>query len=72
MAYTTFITLEEFQSLRKNGEEIILVDCRYDLSDPTGGRSAYRIGHIPGAFKLGDIHKQGQIFFPGLLKHKIP
>ncbi|NNM00979.1 MAG: sulfurtransferase, partial [Gammaproteobacteria bacterium] len=27
----------------------IVVDCRYDLTDPQAGRAAYLEGHIPGA-----------------------
>lgn len=28
----------------------LIVDCRHDLADPEAGRSAYRSGHIPGAY----------------------
>ncbi|MFQ5635526.1 MAG: sulfurtransferase [Gammaproteobacteria bacterium] len=28
----------------------IVVDCRFDLTDPDAGRRAWRAGHIPGAF----------------------
>lgn len=27
----------------------VLVDCRWDISDPDAGRNAYRNGHLPGA-----------------------
>ena len=27
----------------------VVVDCRFDLTDPDAGRAAYRRGHIPGA-----------------------
>jgi thiosulfate/3-mercaptopyruvate sulfurtransferase len=28
---------------------LVVIDARWDLDDPGGGRSAYRAGHIPGA-----------------------
>jgi len=34
---------------RLDAPEIVVVDCRFDLSDPQAGRRAYETGHIPGA-----------------------
>ena len=27
----------------------VVLDCRFDLADPTAGRRAYQAGHVPGA-----------------------
>lgn len=32
--------------------QIVIVDCRFSLADPTLGRQQYEAGHIPGAFYL--------------------
>ena len=32
--------------------ELRLFDCRHDLSDPQAGRTAYALGHLPGAVHL--------------------
>jgi len=31
---------------------VVIVDCRFQLSDPSWGRKQYEISHIPGAFYL--------------------
>lgn len=31
---------------------IVVVDCRFSLTDPLLGRSQYQMGHIPGAYYL--------------------
>ncbi len=42
------------ETLRKGlgGPNIAVVDCRFDLSDPSAGRRQYESGHIPGAVFL--------------------
>src|SRR5438270_1927744 len=44
-----FTTLIDVDSLLALGREAVLLDCRFDLSDPQAGRRAYAAGHIPGA-----------------------
>ena len=35
--------------LRQNGDNLLIMDCRYALTDPEAGSQAYAQGHIPGA-----------------------
>ncbi|MGD1941517.1 MAG: sulfurtransferase [Leptolyngbyaceae cyanobacterium] len=35
-----------------NDPQMVIVDCRFALSDPQAGRRAYDDGHLPGAFYL--------------------
>ena len=30
-------------------EDLVVVDCRFDLADKSAGRTAYEAGHIPAA-----------------------
>ncbi len=48
MSWTTLVDATTLQS-RLNSEDLVVVDCRFDLSDPQAGRRAYLEGHIPGA-----------------------
>lgn len=45
--YHTIISTDELASRREAAWAVI--DCRYDLREPTWGISQYRAGHIPGA-----------------------
>lgn len=42
----------EWLKERLNDKEIVVVDCRFLLSDPEAGRVQYMKAHIPGAFYL--------------------
>ncbi|HLZ99832.1 MAG TPA: sulfurtransferase [Steroidobacteraceae bacterium] len=44
-----FTTLIDAASLAALPGPAVLLDCRFDLSDPRAGRRAYAAGHIPGA-----------------------
>ncbi|MEL6300443.1 MAG: sulfurtransferase [Pseudomonadota bacterium] len=33
-------------------KQLVVLDCRFELSDPTAGRAAYASGHIPGALYI--------------------
>lgn len=35
--------------LKQEGRDLLVVDCRYALTDPAAGAKAYAEGHIPGA-----------------------
>ncbi|WP_369699962.1 sulfurtransferase [Alicyclobacillus sendaiensis] len=37
---------------RLGDEDVVVFDCRFQLTDPEAGERAYREGHIPGAFYL--------------------
>ena len=47
MAFTTLITTGELAE--HAGRDWAIVDCRYDLYNPSWGREQYLAGHIPGA-----------------------
>jgi len=44
-------TLIEVDTLRSHPErdKIVILDCRFDLTDPLAGKRAFPAGHIPGA-----------------------
>jgi thiosulfate/3-mercaptopyruvate sulfurtransferase len=44
-----FTTLIDVDSLAALAGTAVLLDCRFDLSEPRAGRRAYAAGHIPGA-----------------------
>ena len=69
---TTLIDVAALAALEAG--DTLIVDCRFELSDPAGGERAYRAGHIPGAVyasldrDLSDLSRQGQ----GLGRHPLP
>src|ERR1700733_13579720 len=54
----TFSTLIDPAALRElaGKPDIAVIDCRFDLMNPEGGRRAYLEGHIPGA-RYADLNK---------------
>jgi thiosulfate/3-mercaptopyruvate sulfurtransferase len=54
----TFTTLISGATLRDlvGKPEIAIIDCRFDLMNPDGGRRAYLEGHIPGA-RYADLNR---------------
>lgn len=48
MSYQTLIDADDLARLAAQGN-VLICDCRFDLSDPEAGRRDYRAGHIPGA-----------------------
>lgn len=46
-----FETLIDAPTLHRRlaGQPTVLLDCRYDLSDPAAGQRAFAAGHLPGA-----------------------
>ena len=69
---TTLITVVELAAL--SPQEVLVVDCRFDLADPDKGARDYRDGHIPGAVyasldnDLSDLSRQVE----GLGRHPLP
>jgi thiosulfate/3-mercaptopyruvate sulfurtransferase len=50
MPFKTLIDAHALQELTATPDSaVILLDCRFDLSDPQAGYRAYLTGHIPGA-----------------------
>jgi len=46
----------EYLNEHLNDKDIVIVDCRFNLTNPDQGRKDYKEGHIPGAFFL-DLDK---------------
>lgn len=49
MRYDTLIDAAALKSLQPQGARLVILDCRFDLADPSAGRAAFLAGHIPGA-----------------------
>ncbi len=43
------LSIEELRRLQALAEPCVLLDCGFDLFDPTVGEAAYRVAHLPGA-----------------------
>src|ERR1700693_1299988 len=52
MPFTTLIDVDSLAALKTPA---VLLDCRFDLSEPRAGRQAYAAGHIPGA-RFADLN----------------
>jgi thiosulfate/3-mercaptopyruvate sulfurtransferase len=46
---TPLITANQLEEIINSGENVLLCDCRFDLTDPTAGKKSYEESHIPGA-----------------------
>jgi len=71
MAFTTLI---DAAALRELADEpnVAVVDCRFDLLHPEGGRRAYLKGHIPGA-RYADLNKDlSAPISPNSGRHPLP
>lgn len=69
---SVYTTLIDSQALYRQQAECVVLDCRFSLSDPTAGASAYREGHIPGAL-YADLERD--LSAPGgggLGRHPLP
>jgi thiosulfate/3-mercaptopyruvate sulfurtransferase len=51
-----FTALIDVDSLAALAGGVVLLDCRFDLSEPRAGRQAYAAGHIPGA-RFADLNR---------------
>jgi thiosulfate/3-mercaptopyruvate sulfurtransferase len=50
MTFTTLVDIAELgRLLQQRPRQVVLLDCRFDLSKPDAGRKSYADGHIPGA-----------------------
>ena len=47
--YRSLISAAELQALCAGGVPCLLLDCGFDLADPTAGERAFADGHLPGA-----------------------
>jgi thiosulfate/3-mercaptopyruvate sulfurtransferase len=57
VTYRTLVTVEQLQALRAEQRQLVLLDCRFSLSNPNAGRLAYDEGHIAGAH-YADLARQ--------------
>ena len=55
MTFTTLIGAAALRDL-VGKPEVAVIDCRFDLMNPEGGRRAYLEGHIPGA-RYADLNR---------------
>jgi thiosulfate/3-mercaptopyruvate sulfurtransferase len=53
---TPLITANQLEAIINSGEDVLLCDCRFDLTDPEAGKKAYLEGHIPGSIYV-DLEK---------------
>ena len=51
MDYTTLISTDALAAHLAD-PNLVIVDCRHNLTDADAGANAYRAGHVPGAFFL--------------------
>jgi thiosulfate/3-mercaptopyruvate sulfurtransferase len=47
--FQTLITASQLQALQSAGTPCVLLDCGFDLADPTAGERAWAAGHLPDA-----------------------
>lgn len=48
-AFETILSPAQLGGLLDAGDDVLVLDCEYDLTDPGRGRAIYREGHLPGA-----------------------
>lgn len=53
---TPLITADDLRARLAAGEATVLLDCSFDLADPSAGARAYAQGHLPGA-RLLDLDR---------------
>jgi thiosulfate/3-mercaptopyruvate sulfurtransferase len=56
MAFTTLISVEQLQSLRRSGAPLMVFDCSFELMNPAAGNEQYRQVHIAGAVRADLDH----------------
>lgn len=49
MTHSVLISAAELMALHGADQQVILLDCGFDLADPGAGQRAYAAGHLPGA-----------------------
>jgi len=51
---------------------LLIVDCRFDIADPTKGERDYTAAHIPGAVYANLDHDLSDLTLKGLGRHPLP
>lgn len=49
MAFETLIDVAQLQALLASGDDLLLLDCEFELGAPEKGPAIYANGHLPGA-----------------------
>lgn len=62
MSYRTIITAQQLHELSQSGDDLVVLDARFNLDDEEWGDRAFAEGHIPGA-QRADLarHLAGEI-----------
>lgn len=73
MSYTTLISPAELAALPAAGScPLLVVDCRFDLSDTARGERAWAKAHLPGAVYANLDRDLSDLSRPGLGRHPLP
>lgn len=69
--FDTIISAEQLQQ-SINDQNLVVLDCRFNLMDTDAGRNAYAEGHIPGAFYLHLDDDLSSEITPETGRHPLP
>lgn len=73
MSYTTLISSAELAQLESGSPSpLLVVDCRFDLSDTGRGERAWREAHLPGAVYANLDRDLSDLAKSGLGRHPLP
>ena len=67
-----FVVEKEWLDEQLENEEVIIIDCRFDLSQPELGREQYKNSHIPGAFYFDLKHQLSGLITKHGGRHPLP
>ena len=71
MIDSPLVSVAELAALNKT-DDVLIVDCRFELSDPGKGARDHREAHIPGAVYANLDHDLSDLSRKGLGRHPLP
>jgi len=71
MSFNTLISAAELVT-RLQDRNTVIVDCRFDLAQPTAGQQAYSQGHIPGSYYADLNSVLSSVITPSSGRHPLP
>lgn len=71
MYYTTLVSTDDL-ARHLDDPHWVVIDCRFTLTDPEGGRQTYQKGHIPGAIYAHLDDDMAAPIGPGTGRHPLP
>ncbi len=71
MIYSTFISTDDLSQLL-GSQDLLLVDCRFELADPDSGREMYLADHLPGAVYCDLNQQMSSKPTPTTSRHPLP